>query len=195
MSNSLRPMDCSPPGSSLHGILQARILEWVAISFSRGSSQSKGKPASPALQADSLPLHHRGCPWSHSRFKPSLFESRAHSVWLYCPRGQGLHFLFLLNPLWCPALCSACNSFQINICRADEKCGKDRRNAERERVKCSVPGHQQRQQESQALSTNLKAHKGLFQVGNKDVCQNAFRRGVERLMGACQASQRLRFAS
>ena len=32
------PMDCSPPGSSVHGILQARILEWVAISFSRRSS-------------------------------------------------------------------------------------------------------------------------------------------------------------
>ena len=32
------PMDCSPPGSSVHGILQARILEWDAISFSRGSS-------------------------------------------------------------------------------------------------------------------------------------------------------------
>ena len=31
-------MDCSPPGSSVHGILQARILEWIAISFSRGSS-------------------------------------------------------------------------------------------------------------------------------------------------------------
>ena len=32
------PMDCGPPGSSVHGIHQARILEWVAISFSRGSS-------------------------------------------------------------------------------------------------------------------------------------------------------------
>ena len=32
------PMDCSPPGSSVHGILQARILEWIAISFSRRSS-------------------------------------------------------------------------------------------------------------------------------------------------------------
>ena len=32
------PMDCGPPGSSVHGILQVRILEWVAISFSRGSS-------------------------------------------------------------------------------------------------------------------------------------------------------------
>ena len=34
-------MDCSPPGSSVHGILQARILEWVAIPLSRGSSQSR----------------------------------------------------------------------------------------------------------------------------------------------------------
>ena len=32
------PMDCSLPGSSVHGILQARILEWVAIPFSRGPS-------------------------------------------------------------------------------------------------------------------------------------------------------------
>ena len=31
------PMNCSPPGSSIHGIFQARILEWVAISFPRGS--------------------------------------------------------------------------------------------------------------------------------------------------------------
>ena len=38
MPNSLQPMDCSPPGSSVHGILQARILEWVAIPFPRGSA-------------------------------------------------------------------------------------------------------------------------------------------------------------
>ena len=35
------PMDCSLPGSSVHGIFQVRILEWVAISFSRGSSQPR----------------------------------------------------------------------------------------------------------------------------------------------------------
>ena len=35
------PLDCSPPGSSIHGIFQARILEWVAISFSRRSSQPR----------------------------------------------------------------------------------------------------------------------------------------------------------
>ena len=42
-------MDCSPPGSSVHGISQARLLEWVAISFSRESSQAKDQTHSPAL--------------------------------------------------------------------------------------------------------------------------------------------------
>ena len=38
MSN---PMDCSPPGSLIHGILQARLLKWAAVSFSRGSSRPR----------------------------------------------------------------------------------------------------------------------------------------------------------
>ena len=40
---TLQHPDSSPPGSSVHGIFQARILEWVAISFSRGSSQPRGQ--------------------------------------------------------------------------------------------------------------------------------------------------------
>ena len=43
VSDSLWPMDCSPPSSSIHGILQARILEWVVISFSRGSSRPRDR--------------------------------------------------------------------------------------------------------------------------------------------------------
>ena len=46
------PMDCSLPGSSVHGILQARILEWVAMPSSRGPSQpgiEPGSLSSPAL--------------------------------------------------------------------------------------------------------------------------------------------------
>ena len=35
------PMDCNPPGSSVHGIFQTRILKWVAMPSSRGSSQPK----------------------------------------------------------------------------------------------------------------------------------------------------------
>ena len=47
-------MDCRPAGSSVHGILQARILEWVAFP-SRDLPNTELKPRSPAWQADSLP--------------------------------------------------------------------------------------------------------------------------------------------
>ena len=47
------PMDCSLPGSSVHGIFQVRVLEWVAL-LSRGSSQPGIEPRSPALQMDSI---------------------------------------------------------------------------------------------------------------------------------------------
>ena len=50
------PMDCSPPASSVHGISQARILEWVAISFSRGSSQPRDQTHVSCI--DSLVLYH-----------------------------------------------------------------------------------------------------------------------------------------
>ena len=43
MSDSLRPHGLYPPGSAVHGILQTRILEWVSISFSRGSSRSRDR--------------------------------------------------------------------------------------------------------------------------------------------------------
>ena len=46
-------MDCSLPDSSVHGTFQARILQWVAISFFRDLSDIRIKPRSPALQADS----------------------------------------------------------------------------------------------------------------------------------------------
>ena len=49
------PIDYSLPGSSVHGILQTRMLQWAAIPFSRGSSHPGIKPRSPSLQADSLP--------------------------------------------------------------------------------------------------------------------------------------------
>ena len=54
------PMGCIPTGFSVHGILQARILEWGAISSSRDLPNPGIKPAPPASQADSLPLSHQG---------------------------------------------------------------------------------------------------------------------------------------
>ena len=49
------PMDYRPPGSSVQWIFQRRVLEWVAIPFSRGSCQPGDQTWSPALRADSLP--------------------------------------------------------------------------------------------------------------------------------------------
>jgi len=57
MSDSLRPH-----GLYSHGILQARILEWVAFPFSRASSQPRDRPWSPALQMDSYQLSQKGSP-------------------------------------------------------------------------------------------------------------------------------------
>ena len=48
------PLDCSLPGSSVHGISQARVLEWVAISSLGDLPDPVIEPGSPELQADSL---------------------------------------------------------------------------------------------------------------------------------------------
>ena len=59
------PMDCSLPGSSVHGILQARILEWIAMPSSRASSLPRDQTCvycNSALQTDSLPWRHWGSP-------------------------------------------------------------------------------------------------------------------------------------
>ena len=50
------PMDCSPPGSSVHGIFQARILEWVAIPFFRISSLPRDRTCISYMQACSFSL-------------------------------------------------------------------------------------------------------------------------------------------
>ena len=51
---------CDPMDYTVHGILQARTLEWVAFPFSRASSQPRVPPKSPALQVDSLPAEPEG---------------------------------------------------------------------------------------------------------------------------------------
>ena len=77
------PMNCSPPGSSVHGISQARVLEWVAISFSRGPSRpgvcvswgdiafSRDLPnqgcVSPVLAGRFFTLSHQGSPLIYIR--------------------------------------------------------------------------------------------------------------------------------
>ena len=56
------PMDCKPSGSSVHGISQARILEWVAISFSMGSSQQGSNLGLPHGRQTLYHLSHQGRP-------------------------------------------------------------------------------------------------------------------------------------
>ena len=68
------PMDCGLPGSSVHGILQARILEWVAVPFSGDFPNPGIEPRSPALQADSLPAEPPGKPKNIGVGSLSLLE-------------------------------------------------------------------------------------------------------------------------
>ena len=57
------PVDCSPPCSSVHGIFQARVLEWVAISFSRGSSRPRDRTQVSRIVSKMLyHLSHQGSP-------------------------------------------------------------------------------------------------------------------------------------
>ena len=95
-------MDCSPPGSSVHGILQARILEWVAIPFSRRSSQPRDQTRVSCIgrwvlyqQFLSLlgeePLC---CQWQHGPGFPGTGPLKGHAGWRVCPfysepRGSG----------------------------------------------------------------------------------------------------------
>ena len=95
------PMDCSPPGSSVHGILQARILEGVAISSSRGSSQSRDRTCVSYVSCIGRQVlyhyHHLGSPYI-SPFpleppSPSTLSHRSgllQSLSLSC-----LHVIFL----------------------------------------------------------------------------------------------------
>ena len=61
-------VDCSPPGSSVHGVLQARTLEWVAMPFSRDRPDPGIKCKSPPLQAYSSPHKPPGNPSKMNRY-------------------------------------------------------------------------------------------------------------------------------
>ena len=72
------PMGCSPPGFSVHEVLQERILEWVAIPFTGDIPDPGIEPRSLALQADSLPSEPPGKPsptCSQTQFNQQLLNS------------------------------------------------------------------------------------------------------------------------
>ena len=76
------PVDCSLPGSSVHGILQARIVEWIAISFSRGSSRPRDRTRVSTLEADALTSEPPGKPLTYN---PVFSSVQFSSVTQSCP--------------------------------------------------------------------------------------------------------------
>ena len=122
------PMDCSPPDSSVHGILQARTLEWVAMSSSRGSSQPRIL-ASPALAGrffTTEPVKH-----VHFHLKKVRFKQRV-PVWKnYRDSDQLLQWTRSL-PLWTGAtvtpsnlpstLPPACRIHSRRLCQGAGRC-------------------------------------------------------------------------
>ena len=83
------PMDCSPPGSSVHGIFQEGILEWVPISFSRGSSWLRDQTCISCIGRQIL-YHwttrkaHRGRDWVKTLINGNLTGSLGVGLGSYC---------------------------------------------------------------------------------------------------------------
>ena len=93
------PMDCSPSGSSVHGILQAITLEWVAIPFSRGSSRPRDRTLVSTLQATSLPkCFINNCCQYHDYYVVNTCKSNYLMSW-WGPGFQRYHPL-LTSPLY-----------------------------------------------------------------------------------------------
>ena len=69
-----RPTLCNPMDYSIHGILQARILEWVAFPFSRGSSQPRDQTQVSHIAGDSLPAEPQGKPKNTGMGSLSLLQ-------------------------------------------------------------------------------------------------------------------------
>ena len=73
------PMDCSLSGSSVHGILQVRILEWVAISSSRGSSEPRDRTRVSCIAGGRFIVCHQGSPIiTILRYTQSILHNKAH---------------------------------------------------------------------------------------------------------------------
>ena len=114
------PRDCDQPGSSVHGISQARILEWVAISFCRGSSQPRDQTQMSYLARRFFTI------WAiweaHGRLTQLSYLWKTVASWSCEPFFVGIYFcaghcalllipIVLLNPdgtLWIVCYCSYC---------------------------------------------------------------------------------------
>ena len=80
------PVDCSLPGSSAHGIFQARILEWVAISSSRGSSRHRDQTLVSCISCIGRQIHHHCTTWETPFAYLDRCKLHAHIVLTVCLR-------------------------------------------------------------------------------------------------------------
>ena len=106
----------NPMDYTVHGILQARTREWVAVSFSRGSSDPGIQPRSPALQADSLPAEPQGKPKNTGVGSLSLLQQifpTQDLIWglLHCRR---ILSQLKLN-IWGRCICSTSCTISLDI--------------------------------------------------------------------------------
>ena len=95
------PVDCSLPGSSVHGILQARILEWIAIPFSRGSSRPRNRTW-VSLIVGRLPC------------EPQRKSSISIAFLKWC----------LMNPGWLPLASHCWKALCFQLCRQERASGR-----------------------------------------------------------------------
>ena len=101
-------MDCSPPGSSVHGILQARILEWVAMLSSRASSWFRGQIHISLYllhwQAKSLPLAPLGKPYVNNKILQEQFTNYMFSLkqmfWRVLQNNSEGIFILIIRRNW-----------------------------------------------------------------------------------------------
>ena len=105
VSNPLQRMDCIPPGSTVHGIFQARILEWIAISYSRGSSQPRDQTMSPTFVGILFTTEHLGSP--HALLNPLKLSPETTSIVKLWQTEVSLQQLLLfcwlkINHIYCP---------------------------------------------------------------------------------------------
>ena len=85
-------VDCSPPGSSVHGILQVRILEWVAIPFSRGSSHPRDQTQVPCIAGRFLTI------WANKKALQNFHMIQQSHSWIYTqskPSFEKIHALYV----------------------------------------------------------------------------------------------------
>ena len=95
------PMFCSPPGSSVHGTLQVRILEWVATPFSTGSSWPRYWTQVSGTAVRFFQLSHKGSQFKHGHNNSAALENFPSSLLhLHCWPSLYLCFSSLYNPLF-----------------------------------------------------------------------------------------------